>query len=43
MTSKNSQFLFNEIFKPYSKKEIKKIDKELGIKRGLKNHVREKG
>ena len=31
MTSKKSQFLFNEMFKPYTKKEIKEIDKRLNI------------
>lgn len=31
MKSKKSQYLFNEIFKPYTKKEIKEIERKLDI------------
>jgi hypothetical protein len=31
MTSKKSQFLFNQIFKPMTKKEIKKDMKKKGL------------
>jgi len=31
MTSKKSQFYFNQMFKPYSKKEMKELKKRLDL------------
>ncbi len=31
MKSKKSQYLFNQIFKPYTKKEVKKDLKKMGL------------